>query len=113
MGHRCDLGGWDCFVGLTLHVVQKAHCCLHKTSNFEKKKKKEVTLILTLVVGNNVTEDKMVGHVTRTGEWEMGNVFRESEGKNYRLSKRRWEKENSKVGLKEVRRGLSDLSVSD
>jgi len=34
-------------------------------------KKKAVTLILTLVVGNDVTEDKMVGHVTRTGEWEM------------------------------------------
>ena len=56
----------------------------------------------------------MVGHVTRTGEWEMGNVFRESEGKkSILLSKRRCEEENSKVGLKEVRRDLSDLSVSD
>jgi len=57
---------------------------------------------------------KMVGHVTRTGEWGMGNVFRESEGKNLiRLWKRKWEEENSKVGLKEVRRDVSDLSVSD
>jgi len=44
----------------------------------------------------------------------MGNVFRESEGKkSIRLSKRRWEDENNKVGLKEVRRDLSYLSASD
>jgi hypothetical protein len=56
----------------------------------------------------------MAGHVTRTGDWEKGNVFRESEGKkSIRLPKCRWEEENSKVGLKEVRRDLSDLSVSD
>jgi hypothetical protein len=29
----------------------------------------------TVVVGNNGAGDKMVGHVTRTGEWDMGNVF--------------------------------------
>ena len=98
---------------VSLFTLYKKHIVVSIKHQILEKKKKEVTLILTLVVGNNVTEDKMVGHVTRTGEWEMGNVFRESEGKNYRLSKRRWEKENSKVGLKEVRRGLSDLSVSD
>jgi len=44
----------------------------------------------------------------------LGNVFRESEGKkSVLLSKRRWEEQNSKVGLKEVRREFSDLSVSD
>jgi len=44
----------------------------------------------------------------------MGNIFRESEWKkSIRLSKRRWEKENNKVGLKEARPDLSDLSVSD
>ena len=45
-----------------------------------------LTLIFALVAGNNGSEYKMVVYATRMGE--MGNVFRESEGKkSIRLSK--------------------------
>jgi hypothetical protein len=44
------------------------------------KKKLRLPVIFTLIFGNNVTEDKMVGHVAHTGEWEM--YFENLKGRN-------------------------------